>query len=149
MTKARHDGRRKASVLGKARAGRSASVMKPEYLAEIERFRLMDDTFMSKCLENAPECSNAAEMYFDILKRQVSQFKNSEEGRHYMCEAMERIAERREAIGEARGKREGKRETMIATAKRLLANGKLMLKEIAECTGLSLVQVKKLRPSMA
>ena len=148
MTKARHDGRRKTSALGKARAGRSAFVMKPEYLAEIERFRLMDDTFMSKCLENDFLCSNAAEMYFDILKRQVSQFKNSEEGRHYMCEAMERIAGRREAIGEARGKREGKRETMIATAKRLLANGKLMLKEIAECTGLSLAQVKKLRPSV-
>ena len=54
-----------------------------------------------------------------------------------MCKAMERI------------KAEGKRETMIATAKRLLANGKLMLKEIAECTGLSLAQVKKLRPSVA
>ena len=70
-----------------------------------------------------------------------------------MCEAMERIAGRREAIGEARGeargKREGKRETMIETAKRLLANGKLMLKEIAECTGLSLAQVKKLQPTVA
>jgi len=44
------------TVARKARAGRSASVMKPEYLAEIERFRLMDDDFMSKCLENAPEC---------------------------------------------------------------------------------------------
>ena len=32
---------------GKARAGRSASAMKPEYLAEIDRFRLMDDDFMS------------------------------------------------------------------------------------------------------
>ena len=284
MTKAIHSGRRKASAPGKTRAGRSAYVMNPEYLAEIENFRLMDDTFMSKCLENAPECielilqiilgkkdlkvissqteypikslqgrgvrfdvfardskgreydieiqradkgaepkrarynsalmdanalksgedfdklrdtyvifitendvmgggkdiykidrtiqeldgkafgdgthiiyvngatrsnsdigklmhdflcSNAAEMYFDILKRQVSQFKNSDEGRHAMCKAMERI------------KAEGKRETMIATAKRLLANGKLMLKEIAECTGLSLAQVKKLRPSMA
>lgn len=61
-----------------------------------------------------------------------------------MCEAMERI----EARGEARGKREGKRETMIETAKRLLANGKLMLKEIAECSGLSLAQVKKLQASM-
>ena len=293
--KAIHSVRRKASALGKTRAGRSAHVMKPEYLAEIERFRLMDDTFMSKCLENAPECielilqiilgkkdlkvvksqteypiknlqgrgvrfdvfardskgkeydieiqrakdgaepkrarynsalmdanalksgedfdklrdtyvifitendvmgdgqdayaylrmeersgkrlhdgthiiyvngathsksdigklmhdflcSNAAEMYFDILKRQVSQFKNSEEGRHYMCEAMERIAERNRAEGVVRGKREGKRETMIATAKRLLANGKLMLKEIAECTGLSLAQVKKLQPTVA
>ena len=94
-------------------------------------------------------CSNAAEMYFDILKRQVSQFKNSEEGRHYMCEAMERIEARGEARGEVRGVARGKRETMIATAKRLLANGKLMLKEIAECTGLSLAQVKKLQPTVA
>ena len=54
-----------------------------------------------------------------------------------MCRAMERI------------KTEGKRETMLATAKRLLANGKLMVKEIAECTGLSLAQVKKLQASMA
>ena len=82
-------------------------------------------------------CSNAAEMYFDLLKRRVSEFKDSEEGRHYMCEAMEKI------------KAEGKRETMLATAKRLLANGKLMLKEIAQCTGLSLAQVKKLQASMA
>ena len=38
----------------KARS-RSAHIMKPEYLAEIARLRLMDDDFMSKCLENAPE----------------------------------------------------------------------------------------------
>lgn len=53
-----------------------------------------------------------------------------------MCEATERF----------RG--EGKYETMLATAKRLLANGKLMLKEIDECSGLSLAQVKKLQASM-
>ncbi len=49
MPKSFQNGRRKTarSVVGKARAGRSASVMKPEYLAEIERFRLMDDDFMS------------------------------------------------------------------------------------------------------
>ena len=41
------------------------------------------------------------------------------------------------------------REAMLAMAKRLLANGKLMLKEIAECTGLSLAQVKKLQAAMA
>ena len=62
-----------------------------------------------------------------------------------MCEAMERI----EARGEARGKVRGKRENMLATAKRLLANGKLLLKEIAECTGLSLAQVKKLQAETA
>ncbi len=55
--KAHHKGTRKAgkAVVHKA-VGRSASVFKPEYLAEIARFRLMDDDFMSKCLENAPEC---------------------------------------------------------------------------------------------
>ena len=82
-------------------------------------------------------CRHAAEMHFDILKKRVSQFKNSEEGRYYMCEAMEKI------------KAEGKREIMLATAKRLLANGKLMLKEIAECSGLSLAQVRKLQAERA
>ena len=271
------------TVARKAMAGRSSSVMKPEYLAEIERMRLMDDDFMSKCLENAPECielmlqiilgkkdlkviksqteypikslqgrgvrfdvfardsegkeydieiqradkgaeprrarynsalmdanalkssddfgklrdtyvifitendvmkrgqdaysylrieehngdrlndgthiiyvngatqsateigklvhdllcRDAAKMYFDVLKKRVGDFKQTEEGRRTMCKAMEKI------------KAEGKRETMIATAKRLLANGKLVLKEIAQCTGLSLAQVKKLQASMA
>ena len=113
-------------------------------------------------------CRNAAEMYFDILKRQVSQFKNSDEGRHIMCKAVEefaeKIAERRAALakaeGEARGvergkaegiaegKREGKRENMLATAKRMLKDGILALKDIARYTGLSLAQVKKLQPTV-
>ncbi len=44
------------TVVRKARAGRPAYVMDPECLALLEDFRLMDDDFMSKCLENAPEC---------------------------------------------------------------------------------------------
>ena len=82
-------------------------------------------------------CRDAAEMYFDLLKKQVSQFKNSEEGRRVMCKAVEELVER------------GKVDAMLAMAKRLLANGKLMLREIAECTGLSLVQVKKLQAETA
>ena len=288
MVKPIHKGKRNAveTVARKARASRLASVMRPEYLAEIERFRLMDDDFMSKCLENAPECielilqiilgkkdlkviksqteypikslqgrgvrfdvfardskgreydieiqcadkgsepkrarynsalmdanalksgedfgklrdtyvifitendvigdgqevyvydrterksgkrlgdgthiiyvngatrsateigrlvhdllcRDAAEMYFDVLKKQVSNFKNSEEGRHYMCEVMERI--------EARGEARGKRETMLATAKRMLKDGVLALKDIAKYYGLSLAQVKKLQASL-
>ena len=289
MVKSIHNGRRKAAktVAHKAMAGRSASVMKPEILALVENFRLMDDNFMSKCLENAPECielilqiildkkdlkvvkaqteypikslqgrgvrfdvfardskgreydieiqradkgaepkrarynsalmdanalksgedigklrdtyvifitendvmkrgkdaysyqrreddtgeclcdgthiiyvngatrsateigrlvhdllcPDAAEMYFDVLKKQVSKFKNSEEGRRYMCEAMERI--------EARGEARGERKTMLATAKRMLKSGMLALKDIAKFSGLSLAQVKKLQASMA
>ena len=115
--------------------------MKPEYLAEIERFRLMDDDFMSKCLEHAPECIELILMHFDVLKKRVSQFKDSEEGRYIMCKAVEEYAERRAA--------EGKRETMLATAKRMLKSGMLALKDIAKFSGLSLAQVKKLQAEMA
>ena len=102
-------------------------------------------------------CRNAAEMHFDVLKRQVSKFKNSEEGRRYMCKAMEEFGNRRaaegeargEARGEIRGKREGKRETMFATAKRMLKDGILALKDIARYSGLTLAQVKKLQAEMA
>ena len=57
MSKSIQSGRQKPAkaVVGMAKGSRRASVMKPEYLAEIERFRLMDDDFMSNCLENAPE----------------------------------------------------------------------------------------------
>ena len=300
MKKLLHKGKREAgkAALGKARARRSASVMKPEYLAEIERFRLMDDTFMSKCFENAPECielmlriilgkkdlkvvksqteypikslqgrgvrfdvfardsegreydieiqradkgaepkrarynsalldanalksgedfgklrdtyviiiaendvmgdgqelyiydrterksgkrlgdgthiiyvngatrstseigklvhdllcRDATEMYFDVFRKRVSEFKNSEEGRRYMCEAMERIKFEGKAEGivegERKGEARGKRETMFATAKRMLKSGMLALKDIAKFSGLSLAQVKKLQASM-
>ena len=84
-------------------------------------------------------------MYFDLLKRRVSEFKNSEEGRHYMCEAMERI----KAEGIVEGVERGKRETMLAMAKRMLKDGVLALKDIARYTGLSLAQVKKLQPTVA
>ena len=98
-------------------------------------------------------CRDAAKMYFDVLRKRVGDFKNSEEGRLAMCEAYEKFKALGEREGEARGrregKREGKREAMLAMAKRLLANGKLMLKEIAECSGLTLPEVKKLQASMA
>ena len=90
-------------------------------------------------------CRNAAEMYFDVLKKRVNEFKNSKEGRRYMCQAMEEFGARREA----RGKREGRRETMLATAKRMLESGMLALKDIAKFSGLSLAQVKKLQAEMA
>ena len=80
-------------------------------------------------------------MYFDVLRNRVSEFKNSKEGRYVMCKAMERI--------EARGEARGKRETMLATAKRMLKDGILALKDVARYSGLSLAQVKKLQASMA
>ena len=78
-----------------------------------------------------------------------------------MCKAVEEFAERRaverEALGEARGRAEGKtegivegkRETMLATAKRMLKDGIFALKDIARYSGLTLAQVKKLQAEMA
>ena len=98
-------------------------------------------------------CRDVDEMHFDVLKKRVSQFKDSEEGRRIMCKAVEEFAERRAAAskaeGRAEGKAEGRRETMLATAKRMLKSGMLTLKDIAKFSGLSLAQVKKLQASMA
>ena len=124
MAKRIQANRRKAAkaVVGKAKAGRSAFVMKPEYLAEIKRMRLMDDDFMSKCLENAPECIEL--MLQIILGKKDLKVIKSQEGRRYMCEAIERIAERREA--------RGKRETMLATAKRIWLGGLAVPREVVD-----------------
>ena len=101
-------------------------------------------------------CRDAAKMHFDVLRKRVSQFKNSEEGRHYMCEAFERLEARGEARGvrkgkaegKREGKREGRRENMIETAIRMLKDGVLALKDIARYSGLSLAQVRKLQAGM-
>ena len=82
-------------------------------------------------------CRDVAEMHFDVLRKQVGEFKNSEEGRRVMCKAMEELGARRE------------RETMLKTAKRMLKDGILALKDIARYSGLSLAQVKKLQAAMA
>ena len=62
-----------------------------------------------------------------------------------MCKAMEEFGNRREARGEAKGKR----ETMLATAKRMIKSGMLALKDVAKFSGLTLAQVKKLQAEMA
>ena len=70
-----------------------------------------------------------------------------------MCKAVEELVERGKAEGRAEGKAEGKaegeRKTMLATAKRMLKDGILAMKDIARYSGLSLAQVKKLQASMA
>ena len=94
-------------------------------------------------------CRDEAKMYFDLLRKRVSEFKNSEKGRQIMCKAVEEYAERRAAESKAEGERKGKRETMLATAKRMLKSGMLALKDVAKFSGLSLAQVKKLQAEMA
>ena len=66
-----------------------------------------------------------------------------------MCKAVEELVERGKIEAKAEGRADGKRETMLATAKRMLKSGMLALKDIAKFSGLSLAEVKKLQASMA
>ena len=66
-----------------------------------------------------------------------------------MCKAVEELVERGKIEAKAEGRAEGERKTMLATAKRMLKDGILALKDIARYSGLSLSQVKKLQAEMA
>ena len=66
----------------------------------------------------------------------------------YMCEAMEGIKTEGKAEGIVKGEVRGKREAMLTTAKRMLKDGFLALKDVARYSGLSLAQVNKLQASM-
>ena len=98
MVKSIQNGMRKAAktVAHKARAGRRASVMKPEYLAEIEQYRLMEDDIVAKHLENAPEYITSP------LRDRVMFLKNTGEGRASLVE----IAKARLRKAKKRGTRE-------------------------------------------
>lgn len=61
-----------------------------------------------------------------------------------MCEVLDRIEEK----GKLEGKTEGKLEEKIATAKRMIARGKLTFEEIAEDSELPLEKVKELAEAM-
>ena len=92
------------TVARKARAGRSAYVMDPECLALLEDFRLMDDDFMSKCLENAPECIELMMLRIILGKKDLEVVKSQTEypiknlqGRGVRFDVFARDSEGREA----------------------------------------------------
>lgn len=85
-------------------------------------------------------CTDASEMYYDVLAERVKFFKESKEGVAIMCRAMEemRIESWQEGVEE--GRKEGRKDTAL----RMLKAGKYTLDEIAEMSGLSLEEVKAL-----
>ena len=85
-------------------------------------------------------CTDASEMYYDVLAERVKFFKESKEGVAIMCRAMEemRIESWQEGVEE--GRKEGRKDTAL----RMLKAGKYALDEIAEMSGLSLEDVKAL-----
>lgn len=95
-----------------------------------------DDTALGKLMQDMFN-PDPHTMNYDVLAKCVDYYKNQKEGNAVMCQAMEDLWN--EAM------ERGVNETMKANALRMLTNGKLSLEEIAECSGLTLEEVKKLQ----
>lgn len=81
-------------------------------------------------------CTSAIDMFYDVLKRGMHHFKETEGGRIIVCKAIETYGDQREL--------QGKKEHAIETALKMIARGKMTLEEIAEDSGLTLEEVKEL-----
>lgn len=93
------------------------------------------DTELGKLMQDF-SCSSPADMNYPILAEKATELKETTKGVDTMCRAMEVLCDKAAV--------EAKREKSIDIAKALLNNGKNTIKEIAECTGLSLDEVKEL-----
>ena len=97
------------------------------------------NTPLSKLMHDF-KCRNADDMYYPQLARRVNMIKNTEGGQENMCKIMEEISSKaaREAAHEAA------REAQIKIALSMLKIEKLSYEEIAQCSGLTLDEVKAL-----
>lgn len=91
-----------------------------------------DETPIGKLMHDF-SCTDPAEMFYPILADRVRFFKESKEGVAIMCKAMEEMRD------------QTLREGMTEVARKLLLDGTLTLEKIAECVGLSLDDIKRLK----
>ena len=84
-------------------------------------------------------CTNAADMNFEVMANRTRYLKEHPKGVSEMCKVIEDM--RREE------RKETRKETMVEIALRMLEAGKYALEEIANISGLSLEEVKKLQKS--
>ncbi len=82
-------------------------------------------------------CTSSVDMFYDVLKKGMRHYKETEGGRAIVCKAIE-------AYGQ-----EQRIEEKIETAKRMIARGKMEVDEIAEDTGLPLERVLELKDKTA
>ena len=76
-------------------------------------------------------CSNADEMYTQLLAERTRYFKETPEGVSEMCKAMEEMQKTARAEGEAIGMQKGKAEGILETLVSLVKDGILTLAEAA------------------
>ena len=106
-----------------------------EYRGESDIGRLMHDF----------NCTRAEDMNFELMAERTRYLKENPKGVSEMCKVMEDM--RNEALKEGikEGKKEGIKEGAIISARRMITIGKYDLDEIANISGLSLDEVKKLQ----
>lgn len=93
--------------------------------------QMKDETALGKLMHDF-SCTNAKDMYYEVLADRVHFFKEDEKGVAIMCKAMEEM--RKEAV----------HEHAVRIVKALLAIGKLTYEEIATSSGLTVDEVKAL-----
>ena len=88
-------------------------------------------------------------MFYNELADKTRFYKEEKEGNLNMSGILEEYLKKREKVGMEKGKEIGKElgknENQKENARRMLISGKLTLEEIAEYSGLSLEEVKKLQ----
>lgn len=101
--------------------------MNGEYKGESDIGRLMHDF----------NCTGTDDMKFELMAERTRYLKENPKGVSEMCKVMEDM--RNEAL------KEGIKEGAIISARRMITIGKYDLDEIANISGLSLDEVKKLQ----
>lgn len=87
------------------------------------------------------------QMRTPAFRKWTYHYKNTEEGKEKMDEAMERYASRREQRGLAMGLKRGSNERAVAVAKMMLAMGD-SLEKVVKCVGLSRPEVEKINEEL-
>ena len=90
-----------------------------------------DSTDIGKLMHDF-RCTSSIDMFYDVLKRGMHHYKETEGGRAEVCKAIEIYG------------REQRNEEKIKMAKKLIARGKMSLEEIAEDSELPLEKVEEL-----
>ena len=97
--------------------------------------RIKDETALGKLMHDFT-CTNAKDMYYEVLADRVHYFKEDEKGVAIMCKVMEDM--RNEAA------REAEKMKAIRMARLMIEDGKLSYEDIAMYTELTLEEVEKI-----
>ncbi len=116
-----------------------------------------DDSEIGKLMHDFG-CTNADDMHYPLMAEKTRYLKENQKGVSDMCKVIEdmRAEERAEGRAEGRvegraegrveGRAEGRAEERVEIARRMLAARKYSAKEVAELSGLSHDEIKKLIP---